>query len=50
VTTSVESRQSLSAADALAIAHFSLTATTLACWLPARRAGRLEPATALQYE
>lgn len=40
----------LAARDLLAIAALSIGVTTLACWLPARRAGRLEPATALQYE
>jgi lipoprotein-releasing system permease protein len=36
--------------DVVAIALLSIGVTTLACWLPARRAGRIEPATALQYE
>lgn len=40
----------LSVADMAAIALLSIGVTALACWLPARRAGSLEPATALQYE
>lgn len=36
--------------DLMAIAAFSLSVTFLACWGPARRAGRLQPATALRYE
>ncbi len=40
----------LSALDVAAIALLSIGVTLLACWFPARRAGNLEPATALQYE
>lgn len=40
----------LSAADAGAIAAFTLGVTFLSCWLPSRRALRLEPAAALRYE
>lgn len=40
----------LSVGDALAIAGFALAATLLACWLPARRAGRVEPVRALQAD
>ncbi|MEE8138984.1 MAG: ABC transporter permease [Thermoanaerobaculia bacterium] len=36
--------------DLVAVAAFSLAVTFLACWTPARRAGRLQPATALRYE
>jgi len=40
----------LSAADAATIAGFALAVTVLSCWLPARRARRLVPAVAVQYE
>ncbi|MGE0640535.1 MAG: FtsX-like permease family protein [Thermoanaerobaculia bacterium] len=40
----------LSAADAGAIAAFTLGVTFLSCWFPSRRALRLDPATALRYE
>ncbi len=40
----------LAPADAAAIVLFALAVTLLSCWLPARRARRLEPAAALQYE
>jgi len=40
----------LAPGDAAAIALFALAVTLLSCWLPARRARRLEPAAALQYE
>jgi ABC-type lipoprotein release transport system permease subunit len=40
----------LSLGDAGGILALALGVTAIACWLPARRAGKLEPATALQYE
>ena len=40
----------LSGVDAATIALFALAVTLVSCWLPARRARRLVPAAALQYE
>jgi lipoprotein-releasing system permease protein len=40
----------LAGRDAAAIAGLALGVTLLACWLPARRAARTEPATALRFE
>ena len=36
--------------DVVAISGFTLAVTLLACWLPARRLGRIQPATALRAE
>jgi len=40
----------LAPADAAAIAALTLAVTVAACWLPAWRAARIEPATALRFE
>jgi len=40
----------LAAGDAAAIAALALGVTILACWLPAWKAARLEPAVALRFE
>lgn len=40
----------LSLIDATAIGLFSILVTFLSCWLPSRRAFKLDPATALRYE
>lgn len=40
----------LAAGDLLAVTAFTLLVTLVACWLPASRAGRTQPADALRFE
>jgi len=40
----------LAAGDAATIGALTLAVTVAACWLPAWRAARIEPATALRFE